>query len=230
MLKDLTLAFDLDGTLVETAPDLIAATNHVLQAQGLAPVAPDVIRDEISFGARAMIEKGLKVSGVVREPSQVDRMLADFLAHYEANIAVHSRPFPHVIDVLRECRAQGSRLVVCTNKREHLSRVLLGELAMLDLFEGIAGRDTFAVCKPHPDHLLGAIKLAGGDHQRAVMVGDSNTDISTAKAAGVPSIAVTFGYTDVPAEELGADAVIGDYRSFHEALTRILRGGIFTRL
>ena len=230
MLKDLTLAFDLDGTLVETAPDLIAATNHVLQAQGLAPVAPGVIRDEISFGARAMIEKGLKVSGVVREPSQVDRMLADFLAHYEANIAVHSRPFPHVIDVLRECRAQGSRLVVCTNKREHLSRVLLGELAMLDLFEGIAGRDTFAVCKPHPDHLLGAIKLAGGDHQRAVMVGDSNTDISTAKAAGVPSIAVTFGYTDVPAEELGADAVIGDYRSFHEALTRILRGGIFTRL
>jgi phosphoglycolate phosphatase len=230
MLKDLTLAFDLDGTLVETAPDLIAATNHVLAGQGLAAVAPLLIRAEISFGARAMIEKGLKVSGAVRSGPEVDRMLADFLAHYEANIAVHSHPFPHVIELLREHRAQGCRLVVCTNKREHLSRVLLGELGMLDLFEGIAGRDTFAVCKPHPEHLLGAIKLAGGDHRHAVMIGDSHTDISTAKAAGVPSIAVTFGYTDVPAEELGAEAVIGDYRQFAAALSGIIRGGTFTRV
>lgn len=230
MLKDFTIAFDLDGTLVETAPDLIAATNHVLAMQGISAVAPALIRDEISFGARAMIEKGLAISGVTSAVSDVDRMLADFLVHYEANIAVHSHPFPHVIDVLRNYRAQGCRLVVCTNKREHLSRVLLRQLDMLDLFDGIAGRDTFPVFKPHPDHLLGAIRLAGGDHRRAVMVGDSNTDISTARAAGVPSIAVTFGYTDVPAADLGADAVIGDYRAFGTALAGILAGGSLTRV
>lgn len=228
MLKDLTLAFDLDGTLVETAPDLIAATNHVLTAEGLEAVAPHLIRDEISFGARAMIEKGLAVLGASRSAPEVDRMLAGFLAHYETNIAVHSHPFPHIIDLLHEYRAHGCRLVVCTNKREHLSRVLLGQLGMLDLFAGIAGRDTFAVCKPHPGHLLGAIRLAGGDHRRAVMVGDSNTDISTAKAAGVPSIAVTFGYTDIPVSHLGADAVIDDYRAFGAALSGILSNGAVT--
>lgn len=222
MLDGCTIAFDLDGTLVETAPDLVAAANHVLAAEGLAPVAAATIRDEISFGARAMIEKGLKVNGAIRSVTQVDRLLADFLAHYEANIAVHSRPFPHVVDLLASCRARGSRLVVCTNKREHLSRVLLRELAMLDMFDAIAGRDTFAVCKPHPEHLLGAIRLAGGNRARAVMVGDSHTDIATARAAGIPAVAVTFGYTDVHATKLGADAVIDSYRQFDAALSGIL--------
>ncbi len=222
MLKDLTLAFDLDGTLVETAPDLIAAANHVLAAEGLAPVPAAAIRQEISFGARAMIEKGLKVSAAPRSATEVDRLLGDFLRHYEANIAVSSRPFPHVVELLHDYRARGCRLVVCTNKREHLSRVLLGELGMLDLFDAIAGRDTFPVCKPHPDHLLGAIRLGGGGRRRAVMVGDSDTDIATARAAGVPSIAVTFGYTEVPAHQLGAGAVIDDYRAFDAALAQVL--------
>jgi phosphoglycolate phosphatase len=229
MLDNLTLVFDLDGTLVDTAPDLVGAANHVLAAEGLTPVAAHEIRDQISFGARAMIVKGLALRQAARTTAEVDRLLADFLSYYEANIAVHSRPFPHVVEILRDYRARGCRLAVCTNKREGLSRILLRELEMHDLFDGLAGRDTFAVSKPHPDHLTGAIRLAGGVAHRAVMVGDSDTDISTARAAGVPSIAVTFGYTDVPAHQLGANEVIADYRAFDAALHRVLHGPAFTK-
>jgi phosphoglycolate phosphatase len=222
MFENLTIAFDLDGTLVETAPDLIAAANHVLRAEGLEPVAPAAIRDQISFGARAMIVKALEVRNAPRSASEIDRLLADFLVHYEENIAVHSHAFPHVHGVLQTYRGHGCKLVVCTNKREHHSRMLLSALGMLDMFDGLAGRDTFAVCKPHPDHLRGVIKMAGGDPARAVMVGDSDTDISTARACGLPSIAVSFGYTDVPAARLGASAVIDDYRAFDAALRSVL--------
>lgn len=222
MLHGLTLAFDLDGTLVETAPDLIRATNFILQTQSLAPVDGALIRPEISFGARRMIAKGLAINGVSRTDSEVDRLLEQFLAHYAANIAVESRAFPRLIQVLEHYKAQGCKLTVCTNKREELSRQLLTALDMLHLFDAVAGRDTFAVFKPHPDHLTGAIKLAGGDPARAVMVGDSDTDISTARAAGIPSIAVTFGYTDVPVAELGANEVIDHYDEFDAALLRIL--------
>jgi phosphoglycolate phosphatase len=224
MLHGLTIAFDLDGTLVETAPDLIAAANHVFQREGLDAVAPHVIRDQISFGARAMIVKGIEHQGAKRTTVEIDALLADFLAHYEANIAVHSRPFPNVLAVLENCRSRGARLVVCTNKRAYLSEELLAALDMRQHFEAIAGRDTFAVCKPHPDHLLGAIAMAGGNPGRAIMVGDSDTDISTARAAGIPSIAVTFGYTDVPAIDLGANEVIEHYDQFDGALGRIVAG------
>ncbi len=222
MLQGLTIAFDLDGTLVETAPDLTAAANHVLLREGLDAVPPQLIRGQISFGARAMIVKGIEVQGAHRSPAEIDALLAHFLAHYEANIAVHSRPFPSVLAVLKNCRARGARLVVCTNKRAYLSEELLAALDMREHFAAIAGRDTFAVCKPHPDHLLGAIKMAGGNPQRSIMVGDSDTDISTARSAGIPSIAVTFGYTDVPAVDLGATEVIEHYRDFDHALSRIM--------
>lgn len=221
MLHGLTIAFDLDGTLVETAPDLIAAANHVFQREGLETVAPHVIRDQISFGARAMIVKGIEHQSARRTAAGIDELLTHFLTHYEANIAVHSRPFPDVLAVLENCRSRGARLVVCTNKRAHLSEELLTALDMRQYFEAIAGRDTFAVCKPHPDHLLGAIGMAGGNPACAIMVGDSDTDISTARAAGIPSIAVTFGYTDVPAIDLGANEVIEHYHQFDGALTRI---------
>lgn len=222
MFETLTLAFDLDGTLVDTAPDLIAAANHVLVSQALAPVAAEDIRDQISFGARAMITKALGLRRTERSVVEVDALLAVFLKHYEANIAVHSRPFPHVVELLAAYRRRGCRLAVCTNKREGLSRLLLGELGMLELFDAVAGRDTFPVHKPDPDHLLGAIRLAGGARAHAVMVGDSDTDIATARAASVPSIAVTFGYTDVPVHDLGPAAIIDDYRQFDATLAQVL--------
>jgi phosphoglycolate phosphatase len=221
-MQDVTLVFDLDGTLVDTAPDLIGAANHVLGLHGLSAVDPAKLRPEISFGARKMIVRALAAHGRTLPDPEIDSLLAAFLTFYAANIANESRPFPGLIDMLRQHKAAGAKLAVCTNKIERLSRALLMQLDMLDLFVVVAGRDTFPVCKPHPDHLMGAIRLAGGDPARAIMVGDSDTDISTARAAGVPCIAVDFGYTDVPVHELNPTAVISHYREFPAAVARIL--------
>lgn len=221
-MRNVTLVFDLDGTLVDTAPDLILAANHVLSARGVAPVEPERLRPEISFGARHMIAAGLEIRGVPFTEAELDAMFDQFLAFYEDNIAVESRPFDGLATVLDGCLREGAALAVCTNKREGLSRQLLDQLGLLRMFRALAGRDTFPVCKPHPDHLLGAIRLAGGDPARAVMVGDSEVDISTAKAAGVPVIGVTFGYTHIPVTDLKPDAVIDHYGEFRGALKDIM--------
>jgi phosphoglycolate phosphatase len=222
-MHGVTLVFDLDGTLVDTAPDLISAANHVLGLRGLKPVDPAKLRPEISFGARTIIARGLSEHGQTLPEAELDGLLATFLVYYAENIANQSRPFPHLLDTLRQHKAAGAKLAVCTNKVEHLSRALLAKLDMLELFSSVAGRDTFAVCKPHPDHLRGAIALAGGDPTRAIMVGDSDTDISTARAAGIPCIAVDFGYTDVPVTELNPTVIISHYRDFPAAVSQILR-------
>ncbi len=221
-MRDLTVAFDLDGTLVETAPDLIAATNHVLDHEGLPPIAPEVLRPAISFGAAAMIAKGLAHHGITAERPAIEAHLDRFLAYYTANIAATSHAFPGLEPALDRLTAQGARLTVCTNKRAAMSEQLLGELRLRQRFAALAGRDTFPVCKPHPDHLTGAIRLAGGDPARAIMVGDSAVDISTAKAAGIPIIAVTFGYTDVHVRDLAPDAVIEHYDELIPAIEGIL--------
>lgn len=221
-MRDITLAFDLDGTLVDTAPDLIRATNHVLASRGIEPLPPERLRAEISFGARHMIAAGMKHWGITCSEDELDHMFGSFIEYYNANIAVESRPFDGLRNVLEGCLAEGARLAVCTNKQEGLSRQLLDALGLLDLFSGLAGRDTFSVCKPHPDHLRGAIRLAGGDPARAVMVGDSEVDIATAKAARLPVIGVTFGYTHIPVTELAPDAVIDGYGEFRAALDRVL--------
>lgn len=221
-MRDATIVFDLDGTLIDTAPDLIRAANHVLASCGVPPVPAGDLRPWISFGARRMIIEGLRTVGAERTDDEVDKLLATFLAHYSDNIAATSRPFEDVIDVLDRLRTAGARLAICTNKREVLSRQLLSELAMLDRFHALAGRDTFAVCKPHPDHLFGAISLAGGNRDRAIMVGDSPTDVSTARAAGIKVVAVSFGYTEVPPEQLGADVLIHRYAELEQALGDLL--------
>ncbi len=220
-MRDLTVAFDLDGTLVETAPDLIAATNHVLAAVDLAPVAPELIRPSISFGAAAMLKEGFRLHGRELPAADAAARLEQFLAYYTANIAATSHAFPGLEPALDRLAAQGARLAVCTNKRAAMSEQLLDELGLRRRFLALAGRDTFPVCKPHPDHLTGAIRMAGGDPARAIMVGDSSVDIATAKAAGIPVIAVTFGYTDVHVRELGPDAVIEHYDELVPAIERI---------
>ena len=160
MFKDSTIVFDLDGTLVDTAPDLSNALNDVLTRRGHQPVSPETIRACVGHGARVMIEEALRRAGA---EDDVDRMLAEFLVHYEANIAAESRPFPGAVAALEAFAAQGAILAVCTNKRESLSRRLLQELGIDGYFAAIAGRDTFAVSKPDPGHLTGTIALAGGD-------------------------------------------------------------------
>jgi phosphoglycolate phosphatase len=220
-MQDLTIVFDLDGTLVETAPDLIHATNHALTLRGLGPVASAELRPFISLGARAMIRKGLEVHGHHVPETEFEPLFASFIAHYADNIAVASHAFPGLEECLERLARRGARLAVCTNKLEALSRKLLDAVGLSGRFAALAGRDTFPVCKPHPEHLLGVIQLAGGDPRRAIMIGDSDVDVATAKAAGIPIVAVTFGYTEVPVHSLSPDAVIDDYGALEAAIDQI---------
>ena len=210
-LRGTTVVFDLDGTLVDTAPDLAAATNHVIRDMGAAPLAAEDIRPYVSFGARWMIVEALETNQIKMNDGDVDRLLTSFLSYYRDNIAHDSRPYPGVVKALDALTSKGALLAVCTNKREELSRALLAQLGLLERFRAVVGRDTLDVFKPHPGHILGTIKRAGGSAQRAIMVGDSANDIDAANAAGVPSIAVSFGYSTCAPSQLGAHALIDSY-------------------
>jgi phosphoglycolate phosphatase len=216
-----TLVFDLDGTLIDTAPDLIRAANHVLARAGVEPVGDDVLRPVISFGSRFMIDTGLQHRGQAVDEDRLDAMWRDMLAYYEENIAVHSQPFPGMREALTRFRNAGAVLAVCTNKKEHLARKLLQALGLADPFSAITGVDTLPVYKPDPAHLLGAIEMAGGAPDRSVMIGDSDVDVQTAKAADIPVVGVTFGYTDRPMRELGAHATIDHYDELPIVLARV---------
>ena len=221
MFKDTTIVFDLDGTLVDTAPDLTNALNEVLTRRGHAAVPAETIRACVGHGARIMIEEASRRAGA---EDDVDRMLAEFLVHYEANIAAESRPFPGAVAALEDLAAQGATLAVCTNKREYLSRRLLQALRIDHHFSAIAGRDTFAVSKPDPGHLTGAIALAGGDPSRAVMIGDSEVDLRTAKAAAIPVILVSFGYATSPLDGVAPEAVIDHFDELAARAYALLNG------
>lgn len=221
-MHNATLVFDLDGTLVDTAPDLVAATNHALADLALPPIPAETLRHAIGFGARRMIMVGLKETGVTLDEPEIDRLLARFLAYYERNIARESRPFEGAIAVLEQFRTEGARLAVCTNKRLALAEQLLTELRVRDLFVAVAGRDSFPVHKPHPDHLTRTIAMAGGDKSASVMVGDTGIDIETARAAGVPSVACTFGYSDVPVATYGPDTIIDAYAELDAVVRELL--------
>jgi len=212
MAEPLSVIFDLDGTLVESAPDLTQATNQILARHERRPVTVDEVRHMVGRGARVMIESAMRLTGDPISRVELDYMLPDFLTYYRAHIADHSHTFPGVTEVLDQLKGQGCKLAVCTNKFEDMSRDLLDALAISRYFDDIVGSDTLEHRKPHPGHILGTLERIGGTPQNAVMVGDSPNDINAAKAAGVKSIAVTFGYTDVPARDLGADAVIERYR------------------
>ena len=208
-MKQPTIAFDLDGTLVDTAPDLCTALNLVLEESGNKTVPLSQMRNIVGNGARVMIERGLALEGKRANTAELDRLLARFLVHYEAHLSDGSRPFPGAKEMLDTLKESGALLVVCTNKFEGFSVKLLQDLGLAHYFACIAGSDTFPMRKPDAGHLLGAISKAGGRSSSAIMVGDSVTDVSTARAANVPVIAVSFGYSDIPAQELGADRVIG---------------------
>ncbi|MEJ8572928.1 phosphoglycolate phosphatase [Microbaculum marinum] len=207
--------FDLDGTLVDTAPDLFAALDVVLRENGYESVAPADEMGIIGHGSKAMIEYALTAQGVDIDPERIKPMHLRFLDYYEAHIADGSRPFPGVVEALDRLAGAGAALAVCTNKYEHLSRQLLDALGLSGRFAAIVGADTLGVRKPDPAHILGTIERAGGDLTRAVMVGDSRTDIDAAKAATVPVIAVDFGYTDTPVAQLSPDHVISQYEELY---------------
>jgi phosphoglycolate phosphatase len=222
-MHDLTLVFDLDGTLVDTAPDLLAAANHVLEHVALPAIDERTLRPWIGYGARYMIAKATEASAPELSQDERDRLLARFMDYYGANIAVGSRPFEGAVAALERYQKAGTKLAVCTNKMEGLSRTLLDALDLTRFFPVIVGRDTLASCKPHPDHLLGTIDLAGGNSARAIMIGDSKVDIATAKAANVPVIAVSFGYTDIPLQALAPDAIIDHFRELEPAVAALMQ-------
>jgi phosphoglycolate phosphatase len=218
-----TIVFDLDGTLVDTAPDLIGSLNVLFWREGLAPIALNEGRSMIGGGVRPLIERGLAAQGRALDAAELDALYAAYVAHYAEHIADSSRPYPGVEAALDALAARGSRFAVCTNKLAWLSVRLLDRLGLSQRFVTICGQDTFGIQKPDPEVLRRTIRVAGGDLADAVMVGDSETDIRTARAAGVPVVAVDFGYTDVPVTELGPDRVISHFDALPEAVGALTR-------
>jgi len=217
-----TIVFDLDGTLVDTAPDLINALNFVLEREGLAPVPLHAARNLIGAGARRLIERGLELEGRNVSLAELARLTADFVAYYAEHIADHSKPFDGLEAALDELAAGDYRLAVCTNKLEWLSKLLLERLKLSDRFSAICGADTFGVSKPDPSFLKQTVARAGGELASSVMVGDAGTDIGVARRAGVPVIGVAFGYTEVPIVELKPDKLIHHMSELREAVELLL--------
>jgi phosphoglycolate phosphatase len=215
------VVFDLDGTLVDTAPDLVAALNFILRREGLGALPLQSARSMIGAGARRMIERGLEAEDRVATPDDITRMMGDFIDYYAAHIADESRPFEGLVEALDDLSAQGYRFAVCTNKLEWLSRLLLDRLGLTARFSAICGADTFGVSKPDPAILQQTVARAAGDIRSTIMVGDAGPDVGVARRAGIPVIGVEFGYTEVPIAELKPDRLIGHLRELPEAVAAL---------
>ena len=217
-----TIVFDLDGTLIDTAPDLVATLNTLLAEEGIAALPLDSARAMIGQGARALIARGFEAAEAPVGAATLDGLFDRFIDHYRAHIADHSRPFPGLIAALDALATAGARLAVCTNKRTDLSVALLKALHLAGRFAAIIGADAVPAAKPDPRHLTLTIERAGGVIDRAVMVGDSASDLGAARAAGVPVILVSFGYTDIPARDLGPDVLIDHFGQLVAACVNVL--------
>jgi phosphoglycolate phosphatase len=217
-----TIVYDLDGTLADTAEDLVATLNWLLGREGLAPLPVENAGSLLGAGGRALIKRGFAASGKTLEPQAIEVLFADYLSHYNAHIVDRTRLYPGVDKALEAFARAGWRQAVCTNKIEGSAKLLITKLGIAERFAFICGQDTFGVGKPDAKPLLMTIAASGGASERAIMVGDSGTDIKTARAAGVPVIAVDFGYTNVPVEELGPDRVISHFDELADACDALL--------
>lgn len=221
-MPERAVIFDLDGTLADTAPDLMHATNQILAESGREHVTLAQVRDFVGHGARALIARGFKATGEPVSEAEIEPLYRRFIDFYSANIAEGSTLFPGVRPVLERCRAEGIVLGVCTNKLEGLSVQLLEALDASHYFGAIVGPDTIGIAKPDPAPYRETLKRLGGRHLRSLMVGDSETDIKTARAAGVPAIGVTFGYTARPVAEFGPDRLVSHFDEMWPAIAELL--------
>ncbi len=221
-LAGATIALDLDGALVDTAPDLVDTLNVVLGAEGVAPLAMETARTMIGAGARALIARGFAAAGQPLPEARLNELFERFVTHYRAHIADRSRAFPGVPEALDALAGAGARLAVCTNKRTDLAVALLEALDLAERFDAIVGADLVPAGKPDPGHLIAAIGRAGGRRDRAVMVGDSVSDARAARAAAIPLVLVSFGYTDIPARDLGPDILIDHFDQLPGACARLI--------
>jgi phosphoglycolate phosphatase len=214
MTRDLTgwtLAFDLDGTLVDTAPDLIGTLNRLLVLHDLPQVPESSARHLVGHGALALLRHGFEEAGATWEEARSDALFQDFIADYLAHIAHASRPYPGVVEALDRLAARGATLCIATNKRTDLSLALTDALGLTGRFGSICGPDAVTARKPDGAHIREAVLKAGGDPARAIMIGDSATDVNAARNAGVPCVVVSYGYTEIPPADLGGHALIDSF-------------------
>ncbi|WP_332639947.1 HAD hydrolase-like protein [Brevundimonas sp.] len=221
-LEGWTLAFDLDGTLIETAPDLVGTLNRLLAQQDLPPVPLESARNLIGHGAVALLRRGFEAAGAHWDEAASPSLLKAFLADYLEHIADHSTAYPGSVEALDHLAARGAVLCVATNKPTDLAVALFDALGLSHRFAVICGPQSVTAKKPDAAHIRETVLLAGGDPVRAIMVGDSITDLDAARATGVPCILTTFGYTDIPAAELGADAVIAHFDELPAVIQRLI--------
>ncbi len=222
-LSGYILAFDLDGTLVDTAPDIIGALNLVLREEGIKPYHLDEARPLIGRGAMELLRRGFALAGHPLLPEQEQPLLDRLLKHYEAHIDAFSRPFDGLIPALDALERRGARFAVCTNKHTYLSIELLKKLNLFDRFGTIRGADSVPNKKPDSGHLLACVEDMGGEISKTIMIGDSETDFLTAKNAGVPCILVSFGYSERPIRELDCDVLIDHYDDFIAAVEKVVK-------
>jgi len=221
-LEGWTIAFDLDGTLVETAPDLIGALNRMLAARDIPQMPVEAAQHLVGHGALALLRHGFQEAGVAWDEAAAPGLLQIFLDDYLLHIADHSRPYEGVVDSLDRLAERGALLCVATNKRTDLSVALIEALGLARHFAVVCGPDRVSARKPDGAHIREAVQMAGGDPGRCIMVGDGAPDVQAAKDAGVPCIVVTFGYTPIAPEELGGDVLIDSFQDLEEAIDGLL--------
>lgn len=216
------LIFDLDGTLVDTAPDLLGALNRVLAAEGRRRVDLADLRHLVGHGARAMLAEALSRTGRPAQAERLPELIDAFIAYYREHIADESLPFPGVESTLEGLMGDGFRMGVLTNKPQDLALSLLEKLDLARFFGAIHGAGRFAYSKPDPRVFHHVIDELGGPGNGAIMIGDSPTDVATARAAGAPVVLLSYGYTPDPVETLGADVVTSDFSNLTEVIARLL--------
>ncbi len=227
MKQKFTVLFDLDGTLVDTAPDLMRAHNHVMQKFGYPTKSTEEIRNLVGKGASAMIGRSIwgqakKEFGKVNDEKVKKEMVTEFVDFYGKNIINESTLINGVKEFLNWCKNQKISMAVCTNKQEHLSNDLLKKIGIYDYFEYVAGSDTFDYCKPDPRHLTSVVEILDGDIKKSIMIGDSETDANAAKAAEIPIILLEDGYTEKNKDEIYHNHLIKDFIGIEKIISEYL--------
>ena len=227
MKQKFTILFDLDGTLVDTAPDLMSAHNHVMKKYGYPTKSTEDIRNLVGKGAGALIGRSIwgqakKEFGKIEDKKIKDKMVLDFIDFYAKNIVKESKLVVGVKEFLKWCKNQNISMAVCTNKQEHLSNDLLKKIGIYDYFEYVAGSDTFDYCKPDPRHLTSVVEILDGDVKKTLMIGDSETDANAAKAAEIPVILLENGYTEKNSDEIYHNHLVKDFINIEKIVSKYL--------